>query len=273
MRRMHCGTSIWHVFDRGARRLLLFQDNQDYATFLQCLVIGLNESSCELWGYALMSNHYHLVLYGDSDQVAECLYHVNKLYAHLHNARYKLGGHVFDGPYKAYRVPTFRLALWTLAYVFLNPVKAGLCAGPEEYRWSGYRSFVGLGGSPLRVESTSLMDRIDLAPSQAWERFYDVLRIETLQPPRQLPGRPTMAEVHLNQFLWLQRHARDQVALLGGEDPLKVAVWWGRQCGIAPRVMAKALEMDDSLEVRRILEDFKKRSARDPWLARLATVP
>jgi putative transposase len=273
MRRMHCDTSIWHVFNRGARRLLLFQDDRDYATFLQCLVFGLQQSACELWGYALMSNHYHLVLYGDSDQLTECLYHVNKLYAHLHNARYKLGGHVFDGPYQAYRVPTSRLALWTLAYVFLNPVKAGLCDEPQDYRWSGYRSFVGVDGSPLPVDSAAFMRRVDLPLEQAWQRFHDVLRIEKLQPTRTLAGRPTMAEVHFSQFAWLQRHARDHAALLQGEDPMKVAVWWGRQCGITPRIMAKALDLDDSQEIRYILQEFKKRLVRDPSLARLSTIP
>src|SRR5262249_36414557 len=148
MRRIHCGPARWHVFSRGTRRLELFRDEPDYAAFLNCLRFALKESGCLLWAYALMSNHDHLVIFGDSDQVSVCMYHLNRLYATSHNKKYRLGGHAFDGPYGAVRIPTDGMLLWTLAYVFLNPVKAGLCSTAEDYPWSGYRSFIGLEGSP-----------------------------------------------------------------------------------------------------------------------------
>jgi hypothetical protein len=273
MRRLHCDEASWHVFARGTRRLLLFRENDDYETFLHCLTFALRLSGCELWAYALMSNHYHLSLYGSSSQLTACMYSVNRIYARYHNKKYALGGHVFDGPYRASRIASFRLTLWTLAYVFLNPVKAGLCANPEDYAWSGYRSFIGLDGSPLEVQSSSLMERVDLPGPQAWERFYDCLRLEQGRPPKPAFDRPSMAEVHSSQFEWLLDHARTSRDLLSGEDPLEVALFWGKQCGIAPRVMAKALGKSDSHEVRRILHDFSARLAKDPALSHLATIP
>src|SRR5258706_4456804 len=162
MRRLQCDPAGWHVFARGTRRLLLFRDDADFETFLRFLGFSLFKSGCELWAYALMSNHYHLILYGSSGQLSKCMFHLNRLYSRYHNERYNLGGHVFHGPYKAFRAPTFRLLLWKVAYVFLNPVKAALCDHPEEYLWSGYSSFLGMEGSPLEVQAASLMDRVDL---------------------------------------------------------------------------------------------------------------
>jgi putative transposase len=273
MRRLHCEAASWHVFARGTRRLLLFRDTEDYATFLRCLTFALRLSGCELWAYALMSNHFHLALYGTSSQLTTCMYSVNRIYARFHNKKYALGGHVFDGPYRAFRVASFRLTLWTLAYVFLNPVKAGLCDKPEDYAWSGYRSFVGLDGSPLEVQSSSIIGRVDLPGPRAWERFYDCLRLEQQRPPKPTFDRPSMAEVHRSQFEWLLEHARNHADLLSGEDPLEVALFWGRQCGIAPRVMANALGKSDSGEIRRVLHQFSNWLAKDPALSHLVTIP
>jgi putative transposase len=273
MQRLEGNEGPWHVIARGTRRLWLFRDDEDFSTFLNCLTFALRATECELWGYTLMSNHYHLVLYGSSRAIVDCMYHTDKLYAHLHNAKYRLKGHVFDAPYKAFRIRSCRIALWTLAYVFLNPVKAGLRSKPEDYPWSGFRSFVGLDGSPLPVQASLLMDRIDLPMKQAWERFHECMRIEAGRIPKDSGDGPTMSEVHLSQFAWLLDHAKAHPALLGGESPEEVAIYWGRQCGIAPRVMAKALGMDTSKEIRNTLYRFKQRCAKEPSLTRLSSIP
>jgi hypothetical protein len=201
------------------------------------------------------------------------MYHANRIYARYHNAKYNLGGHVFDGPYQAFRVPTFRLTMWTLAYVFLNPVKAGLCLQPEDYAWSGYQSFLGRKGSPLGVKSSSFMNRVDLPPKRAWERFHECVRLEMQRPQKQVAARPAMAEVHLSQFAWLLDHAKESAKLLSGEDPLEVAVYWSRLCGIAPRFVAQSLGAKDSREIREMLRRITARISKNPSLAHLATLP
>ncbi len=273
MRRLHCGPAQWHIFARGTRRLELFRDDLDFQRFIQCLIFSLRVSSCELWAYALMSNHYHLVLYGDSDQLSSCLYQANRLYARYHNKKYRLNGHVFDGPYQAYRIPTPRLALWTVAYVFLNPVKAGLCSRPQDYRWSGYRSFIGLQGSPLPVASGPLMSNLELQPKDAWKRFHDGLRRQLRRTSEPTPGRPSMADVHRSQFQWLLGHAGQAARELNTEDQEALAVHWARQCGIAPRVLALELPALESQEISRRLYRLRKRMIDEPQLARLASIP
>lgn len=272
MRRLDCDTALWHVFARGTRRLDLYRDADDWREFLQILVFALGKSGCTVWAYALMTNHYHLIIEGSSKELSKCMLRLNKMYSRYHNQRYGFVGHIFDGPYQAYRQRTMLLSLATFAYVFANPVKAGTCDGVEDYPWSSYRSFVGMPGSPLPIDPSPLLSRMDPDPKRVWRLFHLGLKRELARPPKPIAGRPTMAEVHLTQFAWLLDYAQDHPKLLDREDPVEVAMYWGRQVGIAPRVMAKALGRT-SREVRNFLSAFKRRMEGDPALRRLERVP
>jgi REP element-mobilizing transposase RayT len=273
MRRIHCDPAPWHVFARGCRRLELFQDEADYARFLALLGHALRKSGCQLWAYALMSNHFHLVLYGSSDQLTACMRRIDWMYSIYHNKRYGLGGHCFDGPYQAFRQHSILLTLWTIAYVFLNPVKGGLCADPEAYPWSGYRSFLGLPGSPLEVDQGSLMSKVDVEPKRAWSRFNAAMSSELRRPPKPAFGRLTMLEVHLQQFERLLDHAREREGMLRGEDPVHVAMYWARQSGVGTRAIAQALRLTSSREVSDVVYQLKRRLRADAALGAVLTPP
>ena len=152
MRRFDCDTSNWHVFARGARRLQLFRDDQDFSQFLTFLRYSLDASGCLLWAFALMTNHYHLVLRGSSKELTACMRRINLMYSRYHNKRYTMDGHTFDGPYQAFRQATPLLMLHTIAYVHFNPVKAGLSICPEDYLWSSCRC-LRTSGKPIALMS------------------------------------------------------------------------------------------------------------------------
>lgn len=258
---------------RGTRRLELFRDADDYQRFIQILINALRKSRATVWAYALMTNHYHLVIEATSHELSSCMLRLNRMYSVYHNERYGFVGHIFDGPYLAFRQRTPLLTLATMAYVFLNPVKAGACSAPEDYAWSSYRSFIGLPGSPLSIRTAPLLSKMDADLKKVWWLFNLAMKRELERPVGQVPGRPTMVEAHLSQFGVLLDYAQQQALLLGGEDPIPVAVYWGRLAGIAPRVMAKYFGHPNSKQVYKMLKEFKARLAKDPSLARLSTLP
>lgn len=266
MRRFNCETANWHVFARGARRLRLFRDDQDFSQFLTFLAYSLKESGCVLWAYALMSNHYHLVLRGSSAELTACMRRVNFMYSRYHNRKYLLDGHTFDGPYQAVRQPTPWLMLHTIAYVFFNPVKGGLSASPEDYPWSCYRCYRGQPGSPLRVDAAGLMATIDSNQKKVWAAFYQAMSIQERRPSKPTVGRPTMIDLHQEQFEWLLEHAKSSPNQLQGEDPLLVAMHWARDIGVTPKAIAKVLGYPATDRVRSQLFAFNRRLQNNPSL-------
>jgi putative transposase len=266
MRRFDCETANWHVFARGARRLQLFRDDQDFTQFLTFLAYSLKQSGCILWAYALMSNHYHLVLRGSSAQLSGCMHRLNMLYSRYHNKKYSLDGHTFDGPYQAFRQGTPWLMLHTIAYVFFNPVKGGLCTVPEDYPWSCYRCYLDQPGSPIRVEAASLMATIDPNLKKVWSAFHLAMELQEKRPSKRVIGRPTMVDLHQEQFEWLLEHAKSSSGRLQGEDPLLVAMHWARDIGVTPKAIAKVLGHPATDRVRKQLFGFRKRLQENPDL-------
>jgi putative transposase len=272
MRRFTCGVADWHIFARGARRLELIRDDQDCSQFLIFMAYALKKSGCILSAFALMTNHYHLVLRGTSSQLTACMRRLNNQYSRYHNRRYRLSGHAFDGPFQAFRQATPLLTLRCIAYVLFNPVKAGLCVRPEDYPWTSCRSYLGLPGSPFEVDPAPVIQSVDPNPKVGWAKFHRAMEVEARRPTRRSVGSLTMVDVHMDQFDWLLGYARMHSDQLCGEDPRVIAMYWARQCGIVPRAIARALDQPVE-EVRNELRRLAGRLAKDPTLKQRLALP
>jgi putative transposase len=75
------------------------------------------------------------------------------------NKRLGRTGTLWEGRYKSVLVEDCEQALLTIAaYIDLNPIRAGIVAAPEDYRWCGYAEAVGGGRRALRArEGLGLM--------------------------------------------------------------------------------------------------------------------
>jgi hypothetical protein len=91
-----------------------------------------------------MGNHFHLVVETPQPNLARGMRRLNAAYAQGFNARYDRVGHVFQGRYKAVLIEKNAHLLEVCRYVVLNPVRAGLCTGPERWPRSSYRATAGI---------------------------------------------------------------------------------------------------------------------------------
>lgn len=112
--------------------------------FLNFLGQAVSRFGWSLTAWVLMTNHFHLVIQTPQANLSRGMHWLNSTYAGWFNHRHGRCGHLFQGRFKAFLIEKERYLREVLRYVALNPVRAGLVARPEEYRWSSHRSTAGL---------------------------------------------------------------------------------------------------------------------------------
>ena len=140
--------AYYHLFSRGSNRQAISIQDEDRSDFLLCLGDALSRHGLACIAYCLMPNHYHLVLNVGEAQISRAIQRLNGRYARRFNRRYGRDAHVFKNRFGAVLLETESHFRWVCGYVVTNPVRAGLCSLPDEWRWSSYRACVGLDPPP-----------------------------------------------------------------------------------------------------------------------------
>ena len=130
---------VFHALDRGVARMQLFEKAADYQAFEQVLRDTLDQSPMRICAYAVMPNHWHLLLWPECDgELAAFMQrltitHVRRWQEHRGYAGL---GHVYQGRYKSFPVESDE-HFWVVArYVERNALRANLVLRAEEWRWS-----------------------------------------------------------------------------------------------------------------------------------------
>jgi len=135
-----------HVVQRGHNRSTVFFTANDRLSYLATLSDFRQQLSLKVYGYCLMTNHVHLLI--DPGPEAASLSLLMKRLAGRHTRRInRLGqrtGTSWEGRFKCSPIESDRYLLACARYIDLNPVRAGLVAKPEQYRWSSYRARIGI---------------------------------------------------------------------------------------------------------------------------------
>lgn len=125
-----------HVTQRGNRREQVFFGPADYRAYLELLGTAARGSDTGIWAYCLMPNHVHLILVPrHEDGLRATLGDTHRRYTRMINARNDWTGHLWQGRFGSVAMDERHLAN-ALAYVSLNPVRAGLVERADEWPWS-----------------------------------------------------------------------------------------------------------------------------------------
>lgn len=132
---------------RGNERSPIYRDDADRSRFLEVLAEVRERRTWRILTYCLLTNHYHLLVGTPQANLAKGMRQLNGVHAQAYNRRHRRVGHLFQGRYSARLVQTDRHLLAVVRYIVRNPERAGICARPEDWRWSSHRATLGLAPS------------------------------------------------------------------------------------------------------------------------------
>lgn len=150
--------AMYHVMSRGNRRLVLYQDEEDYITFLEYVNRAKELYPFILHSICLMTNHFHMIIETIDDELWKIMSKILHSYAMYFNHKYDYTGHLFEKRYTACIIKDERYFSEVSRYIHLNPVKAKMVDDAIDYKYTSYYLFVNDGSC---VRSGKVYDEIN----------------------------------------------------------------------------------------------------------------
>jgi REP element-mobilizing transposase RayT len=136
-KRHFCKNSYYHIFNRGNNKERIFRTSSDKDLFVKLLYKYRKDTDLILDSYAIMDNHFHLVIKTGNNPKLLSLYmqRVCTSYAMIINRKYERVGHVFQGRYNAKFLRYKKDLKQAQKYIKQNPVKQGYVKKAKDYPW------------------------------------------------------------------------------------------------------------------------------------------
>ncbi|MDO5693372.1 MAG: transposase [Pseudomonadota bacterium] len=133
-----------HVIQRGNNRQAVFMDDDDRLLFLSLLKTHAALHKVAVNAYVLMGNHFHLLLTPETPEgIGRTMQAVGRAYVRGFNNRHGRSGTLWEGRFRSTVIEAERYLLACMAYIDLNPVRAGLVARAVDYPWSSHALLTG----------------------------------------------------------------------------------------------------------------------------------
>ncbi len=133
------GGLVYHVLNRGVGRSRIFSKAEDFEAFERVVEETLECRPMRICGYCLMPNHWHFVLWPESDDDLArfmqrlTITHVTRWQKHKRRVGY---GHLYQGRYKSFPVESDDHFYQVLRYVERNALRANLVQQADAWKWS-----------------------------------------------------------------------------------------------------------------------------------------
>ena len=144
--RLHICGGLYHVIGRGLERRKVFNQGVDKLDFLDRLGSNLSRYHCQCIAWALMSNHYHLLIRTGADPLSRMMQALLGGYATSYNKRYGRSGYLFQNRFKSILCDEENYFLELVRYIHLNPLKADMVKDFNSlsyYPWTGHAGILG----------------------------------------------------------------------------------------------------------------------------------
>ncbi len=237
-----------HVMNRGLRRGPVFIDDWCCQEFLALLPEAVERFEIVVHGYALMPNHYHLLLESTHGNLSRAMAFVSSTFSSRLNSRFHWDGSVFRGRFHNRVVTTPEHWHYLLAYIHLNPLKARIVMSLEQSRWTSHAAYAKELSCPDWLTTDSILSELDGV--DGYRQYIKEIQQGRRRPPNEfsevLFGRRRASEAFVAKQEERERDITPETALeqiikitgvmaealvqtrrgRQGNPPRAVAAWW-----------------------------------------------
>ncbi len=164
---------LHHVIVRGLERRKIFRDDEDRRDFLERLGTLLPETGLRCYAWALLPNHFHLLLRTGEHPLADFMRRLLTGYAVRFNLRNERSGHLFQNRYRSILCQEEPYFLELVRYIHLNPLRAGVVADLrelEKYPFCGHGAILGTQRNDWQAVK-EILERFGKNPARAREHY------------------------------------------------------------------------------------------------------
>jgi len=137
--------TLHHIIMRGIEKGSIVLDNADRGNFLRRMSTLAETTETVIYAFALMDNHVHILLRSGPSGISTFMRRLLSGYAQYFNKRHKRVGHLFQNRYKSIVCEEEAYFEKLVAYIHLNPLRAGLVDTVEQlstYPWTGHAAIM-----------------------------------------------------------------------------------------------------------------------------------
>mgnify|MGYP002142458603 FL=1 len=139
-----------HVIQRGNDRQSIVRDDRDRQRLLDLWAEHARTFKVAIHAWVIMDNHFHLLVTPETQEgLPQMMQAVGRAYVRYFNLRHQRSGTLWEGRYRSNLIESERYLLACMVYIDLNPMRAGMVAQPEDFRWSSHRHCIGQASDKL----------------------------------------------------------------------------------------------------------------------------
>jgi len=138
--------ALHHIIARGIERKKIFKDDVDRDDFLERLETILSQTQTACFAWALIPNHFHLLLRTGTTPISTVMRRLLTGYAVFYNFRHRRHGHLFQNRYKSILCQEDSYLLELVRYIHLNPLRASVVKEQRalnKYPYCGHSCILG----------------------------------------------------------------------------------------------------------------------------------
>ena len=172
---IQAGSEWFHVYNRGARHVNIFWDDNDRAWFLTILAKNIGKYPVQLHVFALMDNHYHFLLKGDLMHVSQFMRGFMGCYVRKFNYLHDLDGPLFRSRFSSVPIKSEAQLLVVTRYIHRNVLDIFDNREGLMYLWSSYRYYMDPSSCPNFLVVDEILKAYGEERKVAITRFSDFI--------------------------------------------------------------------------------------------------